>query len=145
MTTYTITGAAYANAGRTAAVIQTAEAGGVLVSQQDTPDLWAAMLARGSVAAYAEPQPPVPTKVPLFQARFVMGQTQHGNGTLLDAVKAAIEAMPNDADRALALEAFAGSPTISRRGRLVTMLAPTLGLSDAALDALFRAAAAVEA
>lgn len=42
--TYTITGAQFANSEHTAAVIQTVEAGAILVSLNDTPDLWAKML-----------------------------------------------------------------------------------------------------
>lgn len=56
MTTYTITGAAYANADQTAAVIETAEAGSIAISQADTPALWAAMLARVTPAAFVAPQ-----------------------------------------------------------------------------------------
>lgn len=58
MTRITITAAAYANPERTAAVIQTAEAGAVAISAADTPAVWAQMLARGGVAAYQPPPGP---------------------------------------------------------------------------------------
>lgn len=54
--TYTIHSAAYANAEHTAAVIQTQEAGAVLVSAQDTPQLW------GSLSA-VQPYAPAPEQI----------------------------------------------------------------------------------
>jgi hypothetical protein len=50
--TYTILSAQYANEDHSAAVIQTEEAGGVLVSEADTPDLWAAMMAWGAPSSF---------------------------------------------------------------------------------------------
>jgi hypothetical protein len=55
---YTILGANYANAEGTAAILATAEAGAVLASPVDTPDLWAQML--GAVGA------PQPLALPAF-------------------------------------------------------------------------------
>lgn len=49
---YTILSAKYANAENTAAVLQTVEAGAVLVSQRDTPALWAQMFRDAQPAAY---------------------------------------------------------------------------------------------
>jgi hypothetical protein len=65
---YTITGAKYANPDNTAAVIQTSEAGPVLVSVADKPDLWAAMLAWGTPSAYEVPVV-VPMEVGRVQAK----------------------------------------------------------------------------
>lgn len=56
--TYTIRSAAYANAERTAAVIDTQEAGAVAISQHDAPALWAAMVQKGGVVDYAPPAAP---------------------------------------------------------------------------------------
>lgn len=53
--TYTILSAAFANAEHTAAVLQTQEAGAVLASEADTPDLWAAMQAAVTPTAYSVP------------------------------------------------------------------------------------------
>lgn len=50
--TYTILSAQFANADNTAAVLMTEEAAAVLISEADTPDAWAAMLAWGEPAAY---------------------------------------------------------------------------------------------
>lgn len=57
---YTITSAQYGDAGNTSAVIQTVESGAVVVSQQDTPALWQALLdwdalPGNSIAAYVAP------------------------------------------------------------------------------------------
>lgn len=52
---YTILSARYANAENTAAVLMTLEAGAVLVSLVDTPDMWAEMLAS------IQPEPATPT------------------------------------------------------------------------------------
>jgi hypothetical protein len=61
---YTIISAQYANEDHTAAVIDTAEAAAVLVSEKDTPDLWAEMLDWGSPAAYVAPTPqPEPSPI----------------------------------------------------------------------------------
>lgn len=66
---YTIQSASYANAQNTAAVIQTVEAGAVLVSAVDTPEAWAAMLQWGTPAAYQAPPEPVPMEVGRVQAK----------------------------------------------------------------------------
>lgn len=42
---YTMTAAAYANAEQTAAIVMTGEAAAVLITQDDTPGHWAALLA----------------------------------------------------------------------------------------------------
>ena len=47
MVAYTIRSARYANEQQTAAVINTVEDADVLVSLEDTPELWAQMLASG--------------------------------------------------------------------------------------------------
>jgi hypothetical protein len=52
---YTILSARYANPGHNAAVIETEQAGPVLASERDTPELWAQMLAATEPQAYAPP------------------------------------------------------------------------------------------
>jgi hypothetical protein len=47
MTTFAITSAAYANAAHTSAIIHTEDAGDVLVSVSDTPELWEQLAASG--------------------------------------------------------------------------------------------------
>lgn len=53
--TYTIKAARFNAPDNTVAVLETEEAGFVLISQQDSPDLWAAMLAWGEPEAYVAP------------------------------------------------------------------------------------------
>lgn len=56
MTTCTIRSARYVNAESTAIVIYTVESAAVLISEKDTPDLWAQMLASGvDIERYREP------------------------------------------------------------------------------------------
>lgn len=58
---YTIQSAQYANEDNTAAIIMTDEAGAVLVSEGDTPELWAEMQAWGTPDAFV-PAPTAPAK-----------------------------------------------------------------------------------
>lgn len=54
--TYTILTARYANAELTAITLETVEAAGVSISQADTPELWADLLASEiEIAAYVPP------------------------------------------------------------------------------------------
>jgi len=65
---YTIVTASFANEDNTAAVIMTAEAGAVLVSETDTPDLWPDVIAF-KPAAFVPPAPsPAVDPVEQFKA-----------------------------------------------------------------------------
>lgn len=131
--TYTILSAAYANAEHTAAVIQTQEAGAVLVSAQDTPQLWASL---SGVQPYAPPST-VPQVVSKFQAKAAL----RGAGLL-----AQVETMMADpgADP-LAVLAWTEAQEFRRTSPTVAAMAAALGLDAAALDALFTTAAGIEA
>lgn len=133
--TYTIVSAAFANEGHTAAVIRTVEAGDVLVSQVDTPALWAA-LAGLAVAPYVEPVS-VPQVVSKFQAKAAL----RGAGLL-----SSVETMMADpAADPLAVLAWTEAQEFRRTSPTVAAMAAALGLDDAALDALFITAAGIEA
>lgn len=56
--TYTILSAQYADPDNTAVVLQTEEAGAVVVSLVDAPDLWEELQAWGTPDAYVPPPPP---------------------------------------------------------------------------------------
>lgn len=56
--TYTIISAAYANPEGSAAILQTEEAGAVLIEPDGRPNEWAAMLEWGEPNEYAEPPEP---------------------------------------------------------------------------------------
>lgn len=86
---------------------------------------------------YTPPPQPVPAAVTMRQARLAL----LGVGKLAD-VNAAIAAMQGPAGEAARIE-WEYSQEVQRDKALVLALAPVLGLSDAELDALFVAAAAL--
>lgn len=131
--TYTIISAAYANEDHTAAVIQTQEAGAVLVSERDTPALWAQL---AQVLPYAPPVT-VPQVVSKFQAKAAL----LGAG-LLSQVE---QMMADPAADPLAVLAWQNAQEFRRTSPTVAGMAAALGLDDAALDALFTSAAGIEA
>lgn len=93
-------------------------------------------------------KPRVPPEVALFKARFVMSVTpapDKSGRTVLQAVEQAVEAISDPAKKALAVAALEYANTVSRHGALVTLLAPTLGLTDELLDEMFRKADAIVA
>lgn len=131
--TYTILSAAYANAEHTAAVIQTQEAGAVMASERDTPQLWASL---AGVQPYA-PFVTVPQVVSKFQAKAAL----RGAGLL-----AQVEQMMADpAADPLAVLAWADAQEFRRNSPTVLAMGAALGLDAAALDALFITAAGIEA
>lgn len=106
------------------------------------------LLAEGvTPEPYRPPPPPVPDEVALFKARYVLGRrpAPSGDGSLLDAARAAIAGLPDEATRALAAEALDYANTVSRHGALVALLGQQLGLADPEIDDLFRQADAVVA
>lgn len=92
------------------------------------------------VAAYVPP-PPEPVAVPqivtMRQARLAL----LGAGKLA-AVNAAINALPSPTKEAAQIE-WEYSQEVNRQNGLVSQLAPLLGMTDADLDALFIAGAAL--
>lgn len=96
------------------------------------------------VEAGNEPLPPdpepivIPQTVSMAQARLAL----IGAG-LFSTIDAGLKALP-EPQRTMALTAWEYAPTVSRNGALVTTLAGQFGLTEAQLDALFTAAAAIE-
>lgn len=85
-----------------------------------------------------EPEPPsVPQEVTNFQARAALLRAG-----LFEVVDAAIMALPRTKE---AWQAWEYANTISRGGALVNAMAFSLGLTEAQIDDLFRAAAQIEA
>jgi hypothetical protein len=95
----------------------------------------------GGLVYAPQPVPPelvvIPPMVSMRQARLALLQA----GRLAD-VDAAIAALPSPAKEAAQIE-WEYAIEVKRDSQLVTQLAPALGLDDAALDALFIAAAAL--
>lgn len=81
----------------------------------------------------------VPAEVTMRQARLAL----HAAGKLV-VVNAAINALP-DPPKTAALIEWEYSSTVRRDSRFVALLGPALGLDAAGLDALFIAAAKLEA
>ena len=79
----------------------------------------------------------VPSEVTMRQAQRVLL-----DAGLLDAVEAAINALPEPPRRAALID-WTKSSTLRRDSQFVAVLAPGLGLDAAALDALFVAASRV--
>jgi hypothetical protein len=90
------------------------------------------------VVAFHNPPPPVPQTVSMAQARLAL----IGAG-LFSTIDAGLKALP-EPQRTTALTAWEYAPNVSRNGTLVTTLASQFGLTDAQLDGLFTAAAAIE-
>lgn len=132
---YTILSTVFANEGHTAAVIRTAEAGDVLISQVDTPAQWAALDGL-AVAPYVEAVA-VPQVVSKFQAKAAL----RGAG-LLDQVE---QMMADPAADPLTVLAWTEAQEFRRSSPTVAAMAQALGLDAAALDGLFITAAGIEA
>lgn len=99
--TYTILSAVFANAEHSAAVLQTQEAGAVLASEADTPDLWAAMQAAVAPAAYSVP----------FNQAAALARLRDVRRPILDALSGLLADALADGDTALA-----GSIRAARQG-----------------------------
>lgn len=101
----------------------------------------------GEVVAYTPPEPPlvVPRAVAMWRARTIMKVTPWGEGTLFDAVQAAIPNLEDPLQRATAEEALDRGDVFDRDGVLVPMLAGIVGVSDEQLDDLIIRAAELPA
>lgn len=88
-----------------------------------------------AILPYVAPPTPVPTAVTMRQARLAL----LGAG-LLDDVEAAINALPSPQKEAAKIE-WEYSQEVQRYNGFVSVLAPLLGLNDAALDQMFLTAA----
>lgn len=106
------------------------------VNPQTNPD-YLAWLAAGNTPLPADPPPPlgVPQAVTMRQARLALLAAGK-----LSQVAAAIAAMPSPAKEQAGIE-WEYSTEVQRNRPFVLQLGAALGLDDAALDALFTAAA----
>jgi hypothetical protein len=103
--------------------------------QPDGTDLAPEAIAADAaeLLAFLDPPPGVPRQVPRWQARRALL-----NAGLLDAVEAAVAA----ADRHVQIT-WEDAPNIVRDSPFIAAIGPSLGLTDAQIDALFVAAAQI--
>ena len=90
----------------------------------------------------AEPDPEW-YEQPAWRIRAIADVTPYGDGLLIDACAAAIDAIVDAAEKAIAEEVFFFGNTLRRDSALLTSLATGLGLTDAELDSLFQQADAI--
>lgn len=96
-----------------------------------------AQALQGEVAPYVPPEPTIPQEVTAFQARAALA----GAG-LLEVVVGYMDSLPvNDVSRL----AWEYAVTFKRTSPTIAGLAPLLGMDDSQLDALFVAAAQIDA
>lgn len=81
----------------------------------------------------------------MWRARTIMKLTPWGEGTLFDAVIAAIAQLTDPVTRVTAEEALARGDVFDRDGSFVPMLAAVVGLSDEQMDDLIVQANALPA
>jgi hypothetical protein len=79
---------------------------------------------------------PPPAEVPLWRLKAIAAQVEHGDGTLLDAIDAAVASTP-------ARFVWHNGNTIDRNSPTLATLAAGLGLTSAQVDEFFRQAAAL--
>jgi hypothetical protein len=98
-----------------------------------------AWVEAGNAPLPPDPEPVVvPQTVSMAQARLALIAA-----SLFSTIDAGLKALP-EPQRTTALTAWEYAPNVSRNGTLVNTLAGQFGLTEAQLDALFTAAAAIE-
>lgn len=83
-----------------------------------------------TIPAYVPPSAPSPRLTAMWRARAIAKVTPHGNGTLFDAVVAAIANMTDPLVQAAASEAWERGTTFDLDGQLVPVLVAALGMTE---------------
>jgi hypothetical protein len=93
------------------------------------------------------PSPPslIPRSIAMWRARTIMKVTPWGEGTLFEAVQAAIAALEEPMQKAAAEEALERGSDFDRDGVFVPMLAAVVGISEEQMDELMEQAAGLPA
>lgn len=107
-----------------------------------TRDLTADEYGWAQTSAPAAPDPEW-YEQPAWRIRAIADVTPHGGGMLIDSITAAIDAIVDPAEKAVAKQVFFGGNTLRRDSALLTSMAAGLGLTDAELDTLFQQADAI--
>ena len=84
------------------------------------------------------PPAKIPTEIPAWKGRTILRLTPAGDGTLWDAVQAAIAGLPDQ--QRIAAEEVLGGTVWSRSSPTLAALAAALNLASEQVDALFAAA-----
>ena len=146
---YTIRSAHYANNENTAAVIITDEAGAVLVSEVDTPELWEQMLQETQPAAFVAPKevPAVISDRQFFEElanRKIITEQEAMDavaiGSIPNVMLTLVNGMPV-ASRFKAKMLLAGATEFRRNHPLVEVFALSQGMATQDVDDFFIAAA----
>lgn len=91
------------------------------------------------------PPPPAPRSTAMWRARAIARVTPHGEGTLFDAVLAAIDGLADPTVKAAAAEAWERGTLFDLDGQLVPTLMAALGLTEADVLPLIAEAEALPA
>lgn len=89
--------------------------------------------------------PSVPRSIAMWRARTIMKVTPWGEGTLFEAVQAAIAGLTDPLQKASAEEALERGDLFDRDGVFVPLLAQAVGITDELLDEMMEQAAALPA
>ena len=108
----------------------------------DGEEVW---VNESSIDRPVVPDLPAPRSVAMWRARTIMKVTPWGEGTLFQAVQAAIAGLEDPLQKAAAEEALERGSDFDRDGVFVPMLASVVGISDEQLDELMAQAAALPA
>lgn len=81
---------------------------------------------------------PVPESITAWQAQAALKLTPFGDGTLYDAVVAALAALPDGSEKVVAQTAFEKDAKFVRSSPTIAAIAGALGIDGAQIDDLFR-------
>lgn len=107
------------------------------IAQIQSGENWWTPTGEGAGTLSAPPAR-VPTEIPAWKGRTILRLTPAGDGTLWDAVQAAIAGLPDQ--QRIAAEEVLGGTVRSRSSPTLAALAAALNLASEQVDALFAAA-----
>ena len=81
---------------------------------------------------------------PTWRIRAICNVTPYGDGLLMDAIIAAVDAIEDPVQKAVSKEVFFGGNTLERDSMLLVSMAGALGLAEEDLDSIFQQANSIE-
>lgn len=113
----------------------------------DEGNIWTRELTLSAYGWTQTPAPPEPNPEwyiqPAWRIRAIADVTPFGGGLLIDAITAAIDAIVDPLEKAVAKEVFFGGNILERDSAVLVAMAAGLGLTDEQLDDLFQQAHAI--